>query len=324
MVLSHAIFYPTKKDAKMKIAVTGATGFLGRYLVSELLAGGHQVVAWFRGERCPTFHDPRGRTDSAESGLCWIPGKLGDQDSVDRLLADADAVVHSALSHDRPNFMDDPADPIEYFETNFIGSLRLLQSAASRNVKRFIYVSSGAVHQRVLTERPLDETHPLWPESLYGASKASVETLIHAYGYAGKLDCCTIRPTAIYGLHDPVTATKWYELIRDVASGKDVEVVGGSKEVHAADVAKAIGIALCTDAIVAGETYNCSDRMISRHEVAETAKRLSGSDAIIRGAPKVAKNKIDTAKIQKLGMTFGGTPLLQQTIRQVLQKLRAQ
>ena len=302
----------------MKIAVTGASGFLGRYVVSELLAGGHQVVAWFRGQEPPLFCDPRGPGETADTELCWVPGQLGDQDSVDRLLADADAVVHSALYHDRPNFMDDPDDPIDFFETNVIGTLRLLHSAARQTIKRFVYVSSGSVHQRVLSDRPLDETHPLWPASLYGASKASVETLIHAYGYAGKLDGCTVRPTAIYGIGDPIRTTKWYGLIKDVAGGKEVEAVGGSKEVHAADVAKAIAIVLKTEADVAGQTYNCSDRMISRHEVAEIAKRLSGSHAIIRGEPKIAKNTIDTSKIRELGMTFGGTPLLEQTIGQIL------
>ena len=59
--------------------------------------------------------------------------------------------------------------------------------------------------------------------------------------------------------------------------------------------------------------------MISRHEVAEIAKRLSGSHATIRGEPKVAKNTIETAKIRNLGMTFGGTPLLEHTVDQMLQ-----
>ena len=306
----------------MNIAVTGASGFLGRYIVSEMLAGGHRVDAWFRGEREPEFHDPCERSRSTESNLRWLPGRLGDQDSVDRLLSGVDAVVHSALFHEGPNFMADPSDPVRYFEINFIGSLQLLQAAAQRELKRFVYISSGSVHQRVLGDRPLDETHPLWPETLYGASKASVETLVHAYGFSGKLNCCTIRPTAIYGIADPFESSKWYDLITDVVNEKSVEATGGSKEVHAADVATAIRLVLETDESISGETFNCSDRMISRHEVAEIAKRLSGSNAEISGQPKVAKNQIDTAKIERLGMRFGGTELLEKTIQRMLDSRR--
>ena len=85
--------------------------------------------------------------------------------------------------------------------------------------------------------------------------------MVHAYGFGGKLSVCTLRPTAIYGVADPVEESKWYELIKDVAAGNAVEPIGGSKAVHVADVARAIRILLETDQPIAGETYNCSDRM---------------------------------------------------------------
>lgn len=294
----------------MKIAITGATGFLGRYTVTELLSHGHQVVAW---RRSPVAEPVQG----AES-VRWVSGRLGDQRATEELVEGADAVVHTAVHRDQPNFMDHPADPVCYAEANVIGAVRLLQSSVEHRIKRFVNVSSGAVHQRVLTDRPLDETHPLWPETIYGAAKASVETIVHAYGFGGKLIACTLRPTAIYGVGDPVEDSKWYELIKQVAVGNTVEPAGGSKEVHVADVARAIRILLETDEPIAGETYNCSDRMISRHEVAEVAKRLSGSSAVIRGEPKIAKNRIDTTKLQKLGMQFGGTKRLEETVTEIL------
>jgi len=297
----------------MNIAVTGASGFLGRYVVRELLSAGHQVQAWYRGDREPALQPVR-----------WIPGELNDQPATTRLLAGADAVVHAALFRDVPNFMADPADPIRYFETNVIGTLRLLHAAEAAGIRRLVFVSSGTVHQRVLGGgRPLDETHPLWPESLYGSSKAAIETMIHAFGWSGKVDACTLRPTAIYGVDDPLAQSKWYDLIAAVASGRTVSATGGSKEVHAADVARGIRLLLETTESVAGESFLCSDRMISHYEVAQIAQRLSGSRAVIEGPAKQAFNTIDTSKIERLGMCFGGTPLLEQTIREILQQLPA-
>ena len=278
--------------------------------MAELLSCGHQVAAWRRG----TADEPFDRAKDVR----WLSGRLGDQRATDELIDGADAVVHAAVHRDQKNFMDHPTDPVSYAEANVIGAVRLLQSSVDHGVKRFVNVSSGAVHQRVLADRPLDETHPLWPETIYGAAKASVETMVHAYGFGRKLNVCTLRPTAIYGVADPVEASKWYELIKEVAAGNTVEPTGGSKEVHVADVARAIRILLETDQPIAGETYNCSDRMISRYEVAEIAKRLSGSSASIHGERKFAKNRIDTTKLQELGMQFGGTPLLEETIAEIL------
>ena len=102
-----------------------------------------------------------------------------------------------------------------------------------------------------------------------------------------------------------------------MARGESVECRGGGKEVHAADVARAVEILLTAEA-VAGEVYNCFDRYVSQHEVASIAKQLSGSGSEIRGTVPTPKHQIVTEKLGRLGMTFGGRPLLEQTIRQML------
>lgn len=294
----------------MKIAVTGARGFLGKYLVNELVNAGHQVRAW---SRTP----PSGETPNGEA-VTWIRGSLDDADSIDQLTAGADVILHSALFRTGSSFIDTAADPIRFYQTNVIGTHRLIESAVTAGVRRMVSISSGAVHDRIVPGRPLDETHPLWPGSLYGAAKASIETLVHAYGLSGALNICSLRPTAIYGLADPAQESKWYDIIADVQSGKDVNVAGGSKEVHAADVATAARILIETDKSVAGETYNCTDRMISRHEVATITKQLTGSPSQISGQPKQAANTMDTAKIRNLGATFGGTQKLTATIAEII------
>jgi nucleoside-diphosphate-sugar epimerase len=147
----------------------------------------------------------------------------------------------------------------------------------------------------------------------------AVEAFVHSYGYGRGFPACAVRPTGIYGLAHPPSASKWFDLVRDVAHGRPVTCTKGGKEVHAADVARAVEILLTADASkVTGEVFECCDRYVSDFEVATLARELSGSTAAIGGAAPVPRNQIVTDKIKALGMTFGGTPKLEETVKELL------
>ncbi len=298
----------------MKIALTGATGFLGRYVVQRLAADGHQLRCWHRPD------SDRGGLEEQADSTEWIGGQLGDGKSAQRLVEGCDAVVHSALWRPGRGFRGSEGDVVKFAEVNLIGTLQLIESARSADVPRFVFVSTCAVHERILDDRPLDETHPLWPFSHYGAHKAAIEKFIHGYGLGHEYPICALRPTGIYGAARPVEQSKWYDLVQTVARGEPVECRFGGKEVHAADVAKAIEVLLTVDGI-AGETYNCCDMYISEYDVATIAKELTGSSSEIIGEQRRPKNQIATGKIQALGMEFGGESLLRETIRQLTQAI---
>lgn len=294
----------------MRIAITGATGFLGRHLIRCGLDRGHQITAWYR---------DKNRIPRDLGHVDWIRGELGNPDDAKRLVESVDAVIHSGLARSGPSFLDSGGDPLDYWHRNSTGSLQLLQSAAQAGASRFIFISSGAVHDNVLPDHPLDETHPPRPKTLYGAYKASVESLVHHFGSSGKLCAATIRPPAIYGLNAPPEDSKWYDLVRRICRHEDVQATGGSKTVHAKDVAAATMLVLGQQAdTVAGEVFNCCDRMISDYEVATIAKEISGSRSNLGGQAKVAKHQIDTSKIRALGMEFGGDTLLRNTIAELV------
>lgn len=141
-------------------------------------------------------------------------------------------------------------------------------------------------------------------------------------GTSGKLRAATVRPTSVYGVAQPVENSKWFGIVQQICQGQDVNVTGGSKTVHASDVVKAIRLLLDQDDSITGQTYNCCDRMISDHQVACIAKRIANSDSVITGQPKVAKHKIETGKIEALGMRFGGDRLLEQTIADLVTAIR--
>jgi len=300
----------------MRVAVTGATGFLGRYIVNHLLVEGHRCCCWYRPQS-----DRGGFDEAGADGLEWIPGELGDRSSVDALLDGADAVVHAALYRPGPTFRGGEGDLLTFAEKNVLGSLQLIQAAVKRNVKRFVYISTCAVHEVIMEDRPLDEAHPLWPMSHYGAHKAAVEKFVHSYGLGDGYNICALRPTGIYGLARPVEKSKWYEILKKVVHNEPINSPRGGKEVHAADVAKAVSLLLQAEG-TAGQAYNCYDMYVADEEVAQIAKRICGSSSKISVLNKGPKNQIITGKLKGLGMAFGGEALLKKTIAEIVSRIK--
>ncbi len=293
----------------MQIAVTGGTGFIGRYILEQLLSEGHRLRCWSRPDS--------DRSGLDDPGIQWVTGDLANPDSMDELTHECHALVHSALWRPGRQFRGGEGDVPRFAEMNIVGSLRLIQSARDAGVERFVYLSTCAVHEIILEDRPLDEAHPLWATSHYGAHKAAVEKFVHSYGLGEGFNICALRPTGVYGLAQPVEHSKWFDLVRGVVEGRDTQAQGGGKEVHAADVARAVSLLLAADN-TAGQAFNCYDRYVSQYEVATLAREISGSGASIIGQPRSPKHEIGTDKIRRVGMTFGGAPLLRETIAQMV------
>jgi len=305
----------------MKIAVTGATGFLGRYIAARLAGAGHRLVCWRR----PTSDVGHFPSPITADSLTWIEGTLNDERAGRELVEGVDAVVHSALDHPSGGFRGAEGNLLEFVERNVMGSLRLMEQARAAGVGRFVFISSCAVHDVILEDRPLDEAHPTWSTNHYGAHKAAIEAFVTSFGLGGGFPICALRPTGIYGLAHPARSSKWFGLVRDVVRGKPVECRRGGKEVHAADVARAVEILLAADdAAITGRMFNCYDRYISEYDVALAAQKISGATGDIRGGQTRPKHQIVTDKIRSLGMTFGGTPLFEQTIAQVVEAVNAE
>jgi nucleoside-diphosphate-sugar epimerase len=299
----------------MRIAITGATGFLGRYLVRHLAEKGHHLRCWYRrGSDRAGFENQAGAIE-------WLPGSLGEEAAARELVRGTDAVVHAAVQWDSPRNRGRGSRRVAsvFFGVNLTGSLQLFQAAFEASVPRFVFVSTCAVHEVILDDRPLDEAHPLWPASHYGAHKAALEAFISSYGLGQGWPICALRPTGIYGLTQPPQASRWYDLVGHVLRGEPVASPKGGKEVHAADVARAAELLLDADAkAVAGQAFNCYDRYVAEQDVARIAKDLTGSQSEIAELNRGPKNQIDTRKIRALGMTFGGDALLLRTVQELI------
>ncbi len=302
----------------MRIALTGATGFIGRYIVRELVRCGHQVCCWHRSDSdCSGFDDVDGQIE-------WREGALGDAPAAHKLVAGCDAIVHSALHHPGGGFRGGEGEVTSFAQANIVGTLQLIESARQAGLGRFVFLSTCAVHDKILDDRPLDEAHPLWASNHYGAHKAAIEKFVHSYGFGSGYPICALRPTGVYGVARPAEQSKWFEFVHSVTAGESVNCQRGGKEVHAADVAKAVNLLLSADAAdITGEAFNCYDLYVSEWDVAHIAKEVSGSTSPIDGRQTTPKHQISTDKLRSLGMEFGGREQLEQTIEQLVQSLAA-
>ena len=301
----------------MRIALTGATGFLGRYIAATLANRGHELRCWYRpGSDRSGFERVAGRLE-------WLAGELGNETASKTLVADCDAVVHAALYRPGAGFRGAEGDVVEFVEKNVVGTIKLIEAARAAGANRFVFISTCAVHEKILDDRPLDETHPLWPTSHYGAHKAAIEKFIHSYGFGTGFPICALRPTGIYGVAHPVHDSKCFELIKRVVRGESVLCHHGGKEVHASDVAKAVALLLSVPAAkITGEAFNCYDLYVSELDVATLARELAGSRAQINGNQPVPRHQISTDKLRGLGMDFGGKDLLRETVGQLVDAVK--
>ena len=292
----------------MKIAITGATGFLGRELLEQLLSENYETRCW---------HRPQSTIQELDH-VEWKLGELGDEESANSLVQGCDALIHAGLWRSTSSFRGVEPDLVGYVQRNIVGSIQLFEAAKRAGVNKIIFVSSCAVHEKILDDRPLDEAHPLWAGTHYGAQKAAIEKFVHSYGIGEGLNICAIRPPAIYGIDKPIEKSRWYGLAKAIAAHETVQARGGGKLVHVADVAKAIRLLLQLESI-AGECFTCCEGYLSNYDVAIKLKEIAKSNSKIEGEPGKPKHAIDDSKFREIGMEYGGEQQLSDTLNRLLQ-----
>ncbi len=285
----------------MQIAITGITGFLGYHLAKKLSFDDDITIkALVRKESDLT------QLNSFSSKIKFVYGELGDIESSAELVNNVDAIIHTAYDRKNGGFTESEfSDRNEFLDVNLIGSHTLLEQTKLAGVKKFIFTSSCAVFGAIEPDLALDERHPLKPDSIYGAYKASVESLCHAYALREGLETIMFRPVAIYGEHPVLEKSRWFNLIKDIKQGNDVNVSGGGKVVHVEDVVYALELALKKQ-ISAGSVYALVDLFIDNMGIARMAKDIFGSKSNISGDGKTAKHLMVNDKAKMLGVNFKG------------------
>lgn len=174
-----------------RVLVTGGAGFLGASLVPLLLERGYEVVV------IDDFSNGKESHLAAVKDHPKLKINRGDilvRADVERACLGCDAVVHLAVLCLRQSIRD----AFRVTEVIVNGTLNCLQVALERKVKLFLNCSSSEV---LGTARriPMDEDHPLNPETPYAAAKVAQDMLVASYGRTYQLPWTTIRPFNMYG-----------------------------------------------------------------------------------------------------------------------------
>ncbi len=249
--------------------VTGAAGFLGRYLVRALLAQGEPV-------RALDLHRP----DDAEAAADWMIADIRDAAAVQHACADVKVVYHlAALIPQRR------ADPATMQAVNVGGTRNVLDAARAAGVRRVVFLSSVEV-LGVPTVIPCPEDGPLAPLGEYGRNKIAAEALCREAAARG-LEVVILRPPTIIGpgLEEPFLVG----LLAAIRAGKPVTLLGAGRNrfqfVHAEDVVAACLLAADHPA-AAGETFHLGSADVPpiRAMVEEVIAR-TGSASTIKTIP---------------------------------------
>ena len=130
--------------------------------------------------------------------------------------------------------------------------------------------------RKILDDRPLDEAHPLWPLSHYGAHKAAIEAFVVSYGLGNGYEICALRPTGVYGLAHPPVTSKWVSA-RKSGSARRISRMSTRWQRSARSGRGQGSGSLANGGRDRREAFNCYDRYVSEYEVAALAQRISGS-----------------------------------------------
>lgn len=172
------------------IFVTGASGFLGKGLLSRLQSdGSHRLSASVRTSSASIPTDIE----------LHVMGSIDAETPWTTALREIDVVVHCAA---RVHVMADTAqDPLQSFrQVNVDGTLRLAREAAKAGVKRFIFISSIKVNgEQTQLDRPYTADDFPQPVDPYGISKMEAETALFELAGAVDMDVVVIRPVLVYG-----------------------------------------------------------------------------------------------------------------------------
>ncbi|HZE05207.1 MAG TPA: UDP-glucose 4-epimerase GalE [Solirubrobacteraceae bacterium] len=289
----HAAVLATTPVSALKLLVTGGAGYIGSVVSRQLLQADHQVVVLDNLER--------GYRAAVAPGAHLVEADLRDPDAVHSALAEGfDGVLHFAAF---ALVGESVAHPEVYYRNNVLGTMHLLDAMREFEIPRLVFSSTCAVYGQP-DEVPIAETAPPRPTSPYGASKLTVDLMIHDYCVAHGLGAVSLRYFNVAGAsgdagedHEPETHLIPNILRAALGQSEYLEVFGTDYPtpdgtairdyIHIDDLSTAHLLAL--DGARPGEhrIFNLGNGTgFSVREVIETAREVTGRDIPVREAPR--------------------------------------
>lgn len=266
----------------MRIALTGASGIVGHFVLRAARVAGHRVT---RLDRSTGF-------------------QLGDAPD----LTGHDALIHCAFAHAPGRYRGGEGDdPESFLRLNRDGTFRLFDAAVRDRVNRVVFLSSRAVHDGHPPGTLLPDDLPARPANLYGQVKADAEACLAGLSVQGT----SIRATGVYGQPE-----KWHGLFGDYLAGHPIPPRIAT-EVHGDDLAAAILLLL--DQPNPPAQVNCSDLILDRHDLLAGVQALTGCLHPLPARADPTPLRVQTCdRLRALGWHPGGMAKLRATLPHIL------
>lgn len=258
-----------------QVLVTGADGFIGSHLAETLVNAGAQVRALVQYNSFNSW----GWLDQSPlaTDMEIISGDIRDPFLCQTICKNMDTVFHLAALIAIPYSYIAPGS---YVDTNVTGTLNMVQAARDQNVRRFMHTSTSETYG---TARyvPIDEQHPMQPQSPYSASKIGADAMAMSYFLAFETPVTIARPFNTYGPRQSARAVI-PTIIGQIAAGQTQIQLGDTSPTrdfnYVVDTCEGMMALMATDKTI-GETVNISSNYeISVQDTLELIKRLMGSD----------------------------------------------
>jgi dTDP-glucose 4,6-dehydratase len=211
----------------MNLLVTGAAGFIGSRYVRTLLDSDAPDAPRITVLDKLTYAGTLDNLELDHPHLEFVQGDIRDAELVDKLMAQADQVVHFAAESHVDRSILTAAD---FVLTNVVGTQTLLDAALRHRVEPFVHVSTDEVYGSIGTGSATEE-YPLNPSSPYSASKASSDLFALAYHHTHGLDVRVTRCSNNYGPHQfPEKVIPLF--VTNLLDGKKVPLYGDGLNVR--------------------------------------------------------------------------------------------
>ena len=248
----------------MKILVTGATGFIGRYLVGTLKETGHRVKALVRQGVQRSFVPSWMHDGSVDI----IPGDITNVIDVKNAVKDVDVVFHLAALLGKWQVPES-----EYHRVNVYGTRMMVDQCSRFDVDYFVFLSTTGVMGR-LKNIPADIDHPCSPMSYYEKSKYQAELKVREAIYKKDFPATIVRSTHVYGPGD----RDFIRLFRTIKRLRVLPIVDGGhnffQPIYVEDLARALIVCMEKRDVTAGKLYIIagSERVTSKEFIHLSAK----------------------------------------------------
>ena len=237
-----------------RVLVTGADGFIGSHLVEQLVESGYEVKAFVQYNSFNSWGWLDKISERTKKEIEVFSGDVRDPFGVKKAMTSCHAVMHLAALIGIPYSYHSPEN---YLETNVKGTLNIVQAARELGIEKVIHTSTSEVYGSAKYV-PIDEAHPLQPQSPYSATKIAADQIALSYYNAFNLPVTIIRPFNTYGPRQSLRAVIPTIITQLLNNAKEIQLgdVTPTRDfTYVTDTAKAFICALTAEQIE-GQTIN--------------------------------------------------------------------